>query len=449
MSNRIKASLFVIADIAALYAALFLTLIVRYGGGFWTQFVEEHALPFSIVFALWILVFYIAGLYDLRRLRNNLDFAKMLMLCLAIGAALAVALFYAIPSFGITPKTNLLIFVVVFAAIETVWRRFLNRIIALGEPLHKILIVGNSDTTEAISKMVGENPQFGYEIRAKIDEADAYARPDVIGRTAEEKGVNLIVIPRRLKRESSLAAALYDLFSKGILVSDLVNFHEVMLKKVPLDDLEEAWFLENIESAGQFYDPLKRAGEFVGALAIGIALLPLEILIALVVSLTSRGPVLIRQKRTGKLGREFTLYKFRSMYALAPSGMAETQGAQWSTGGKDPRVTPFGRILRASHLDELPQLLNIVKGDTSFVGPRPERPEIVEKLKVQIPYYEIRLLVTPGVTGWAQINHRADRDVADVKEKLQYDIYYLKNRSLTLDIAIVLRTIKSLFVNPE
>lgn len=257
------------------------------------------------------------------------------------------------------------------------------------------------------------------------------------------------VIPRKLKRETALAAVLYDCFSKGILVSDLVNFYEIIMRKVPFDDLEEAWFLENIENVGQFYDPLKRAVELVGALVLGVVLLPIEALIAIVIKITSRGPVFIHQERVGKLGRTFTLYKFRSMVALAPDGQAETNGAQWSAGGgKDPRITPFGRILRASHLDELPQLMNIVRGETSFVGPRPERPEIVERLKKQIPYYEVRLLVVPGVTGWAQINHRADRDLEDVKQKLQYDIYYLKNRSLVLDGAIILRTLKSLFVNP-
>ncbi len=448
--HKAKSLLFLVADLVALYAALFITLAIRYRGAFWTAFVVQHAVPFSMIFAMWVLVFYIAGLYDLRRLRNSIDFVKTLYLCIGIGAALAVALFYAVPAFGIAPKTNLLIFIVLFALIETPWRRFLNRAMATGDALHKVLFVGDGATGAEVKRVIRENAQFGYAIKAEIDERDAYAHPQTIADAAAREGVNLIVIPRKLKRESGLAAVLYDLFSKGYLVSDLVNFYELILRKVPLDDLEEAWFLENIENVGQFYDPLKRALELVFALALGIVLLPLELLIALLVKLTSRGPVLIRQTRTGRLGREFTLYKFRSMYALAPDGHAETAGAQWSAGGgRDPRITPFGRALRASHLDELPQLWNIVRGDTSFVGPRPERPEIVERLKAQIPYYEVRLLVTPGVTGWAQINHRADRDVEDVKEKLQYDVFYLKNRSLVLDGAIVLRTIKTLFVNPE
>jgi exopolysaccharide biosynthesis polyprenyl glycosylphosphotransferase len=449
LGNRVKVFLFFLADVAALYVALFATLFIRYQGNYY-HYIGEHLGPFTVVFIFWIIIFYVAGLYDLRRLRNNIDFVKTLLLCLAIGAAIAAILFYLIPAFGITPKTNLLIFIVVFAVLEIFWRRFLNRAITFGGAPNKILIVNGDPVGEEIKKTVRENPQLGYEIKIEIDEADAYAHPKRIAEAATREQINLIIIPRRLKRESALAAVLYDCFSKGILVSDLVNFYEVIMRKVPLDDLEEAWFLENIENVGQFYDPLKRAIELVGAIILLIALLPFEILIAIIIKLTSRGPVFIRQERVGKLGRTFMLYKFRSMVALAPDGQAETNGAQWSAGsGKDPRITAFGGVLRASHLDELPQLVNIIRGDTSFVGPRPERPEIVEKLKKQIPYYEIRLLTVPGVTGWAQINHRADLGLDDVKQKLQYDVYYLKNRSLVLDAAIILKTLKSLFVNPE
>ena len=402
-----------------------------------------------MVFAVWILVFYVAGLYDLRRLRNTIDFLKTLFAAIAIGTALAIALFYAVPAFGITPKTNLLIFVVIFTIVESAWRRLLNRLLAFGEAPHRVLFVGDGATKDEVLRTIRAHAQLGYAVAAEIDAKTAAEDPSAILRAAKDHRANLIVIPSTLKRDAPLAAVLYHLFSKGMLVSDLVNFYEVVMRKVPLDDLEEAWFLENIENVGQFYDPLKRAVEFALALALGIILLPLELLIAVLVKLTSRGPVLIRQTRTGRLGRAFTLYKFRSMYALAPSGMAETHGAQWSSGANDPRVTPLGRVLRASHLDELPQFINLIRGDTSFVGPRPERPEIVDQLKAQIPFYEVRLLVTPGVTGWAQINHRADQGLEDVKEKLRYDVYYLKNRSLALDIAIILRTLKTLFVNPE
>ena len=162
---------------------------------------------------------------------------------------------------------------------------------------------------------------------------------------------NIVVVPRHLKREGKLLLVLYELFGSEVLVMDLAAFYERVLQKVPLDDLlEETWFLENIEGAGRYYDSLKRAGELVFALVVGIVLLPVEIVIGILVKLTSRGPVFIRQKRTGKNGAEFTLFKFRSMVALAPDGQAETNGGRFSGAG-DKRITPFGKFIRVSHLD--------------------------------------------------------------------------------------------------
>ncbi len=441
--NKLKAFLFFVADAAALYAALFITLIIRYGGRFYAEFIDAHAGPFTIIFILWIIVFYIAGLYDLRRLRNNIDFIKTLFLCLGIDAALAVLLFYSIPAFGIAPKTNLLIFIAVFAVIEIFWRRLLNRAMAFGEAPNKALVIGDGAIAEEVKKAAAEHPQLGYAIKAELDEKAAYAAPARIKEIAEREGVNLIVISHKLKHEPALVTVLYELFATGIVVTDLVSFYELIMRKVPLSGIHETWFLENIAREVSFYDPLKRASEFIGALMIGIILLPFEIIIALLVALTSRGPVIYRQVRVGERGKNFTLYKFRTMRVDA-----EKDGAQWAV-KKDTRTTPIGGILRASHLDELPQLWNIIRGDLSFVGPRPERPEFVAKLEARIPYYEARLFIKPGVTGWAQIHHRADLTDEDVIEKLQYDIYYLKNRSPILDWAIVLKTIKSIFVNPE
>lgn len=441
--NKLKAFLFFIADAAALYAALFITLLVRYGGQFYKEFEDAHAIPFTIIFVLWIIVFYVAGLYDLRRLRNNLEFLKTLFLCLGVNAALAVLLFYLIPVFGITPKTNLLIFIIIFAVIEVFWRRFLNRLMAFGEAPNRMLVIGDGAIGAEIKKTVAENPQLGYAIKAEMDEKKAYAAPQEIKALAEREHINLIVIPHKLKQEPALVAALYELFAGGVVVTDLISFYEVIMRKVPLMEVQQTWFLENIAGEVRFYDSLKRAFELVAALVIGIVLLPLEILIAFLVAVTSPGPVIYRQVRVGEKGKEFTLYKFRSMRTDA-----EKNGVQWAA-KNDARMTPIGGVLRASHLDELPQLWNLIRGDISFVGPRPERPEFVNQLAKRIPYYEARLLIRPGITGWAQIHHRADLTDADVMQKLQYDIYYLKNRSVVLDAAIVLRTLKTIFVNPE
>lgn len=442
MNNRVKILLLFLGDIIALYASLFITLAIRYGLGLPDFATDANVLPFSIIFIVWLIIFFIAGLYDLRRLRNNLEFVKALWLTIATSAIVSILIFYAVPFFGITPKTNLFIFVVVFALIETVWRRAFNRTVSSGEAPNQVLLIGGAAAAE-IERTINENAQLGYQVRARMDESAAEKTPETLEKIVQEKGINCVVVSRSLKREGQLPAALYKFFAQGILVLDLPNFYEIVMRKVPLADLEETWFLENIESAAQLYDPLKRAWEFLAALIIGIVLLPFEILIAIIVAITSRGPVIYRQIRAGKNGKNFTLYKFRTMRMDA-----EKHGAQWATKG-DARVTGFGKFLRASHLDELPQLWNVLRGELSFVGPRPERPEFVSKLEAQIPYYETRLLIKPGVTGWAQLNHRADLDLEDVKQKLQYDIYYLKNRSLILDLAIIMKTLKSFFVNPE
>lgn len=439
-----------LGDVIALYLALFAALLIRYGNDFYNQFIDRHLLPFTIIFPLWLIIFYVAGLYDLRRLRNNLEFVKTLWLTIFINAVIAVFFFYLMPIFPITPKTNLFIFITIFAALEMWWRRWFNQLVSSGEAPNKVLLVGNS--LGAIEGIVSSAPtwinQLGYELKARVAEEEVTADPQKLRELVFSKNINLVVIPRRLKNNERLTRVLYELLNSGIKIRDIPGFYEIISRKIPLGELEEGWFIENLAEQQKFYDPLKVAWEFMVAAVMLVLLFPLLLTVGVLVKLTSAGPVLIRQKRVGERDKIFILYKFRSMRALSTDGQAETNGAQWST-PNDKRATTLGRFLRHTHLDELPQLINIIKGELSFVGPRPERPEFVKILKEKIPYYEVRMLVKPGITGWAQIHHHKDVTTEDVVEKLQYDIYYIKNRSPILDLAIVLKTIKSLFVNPK
>lgn len=439
MANKIKIAVLFLGDVLALYVGLFATLILRYGPSFFLQFHEKHFLPFTIIFIIWVTIFYIAGLYDLKRLHNNLDFIRLLNLTLSINFILAVFFFYLIPAFGIAPKTNLFIFIVLFFFIEIFWRRVFNVMTISSDAPNRVIIVGTSETADTVCETIKSNPQLGYEIAARITEDSS--QPHILSKFTLMNNVNLLIIPRHFKNNPELTNVLYELLGSGVEIRDLTSFYELIIGKVPLADLEETWFLENLINQQKFYDKLKRALELLSAILIQVVALPLELIISLIIKITSRGPIIYRQVRVGKNGREFILYKFRTMPLDA-----EKDGAKWA-GENDPRATPFGRLLRRTHLDELPQLINIMKGELSFVGPRPERPEFVKILKDKIPYYEIRLLVKPGVTGWAQINYHKDTELEDVKEKLQYDIYYLKNRSIILDLSIFLKTIKSFFVN--
>jgi exopolysaccharide biosynthesis polyprenyl glycosylphosphotransferase len=442
LPNPVKIFILVIGDIAALYAALVAALYLRYGTDFAGVFYSIHFGPFSIIFPLWLLVFYIAGLYDLPRLRNNLEFLQTLYLTVFVNALVTIAVFYLVPAFGITPKTNLFIFIALFVIIESVWRRTFNRRASFREGLNRVLLLDRSPRAKEIHDTLAANPQLGYAVKLWLD-APAIDEPERIRRLIGEHHITLVVVPTHLKHETSTAKLLYELLASGIEVRDLPDFYEIVFRKVPIPDIAESWFVEHHVGQRKFYDDLKRGLEFVGALVIGIALLPLELLIAFLIMLTSPGPAVYSQVRVGKRNREFTLYKFRTMRVNA-----EQNGAQWAA-KNDARVTGIGKILRATHLDELPQLWNVVRNELSFVGPRPERPEFVRPLAERIPYFEIRHIVNPGITGWAQINYRYGASAEDANQKLQYDLYYLKNRSVILDIAIIIKTIKSFFVNNE
>lgn len=444
MTLRQKITTFVLflADIATLYLSLLAALVLRYGSNFYEQLILWHLTPFTAIFFVWIIIFYVAGLYDLRRLRDTIDFLKTLWLAIVINTFFSIAFFYLIPAFGITPKTNLFLFAAIFTIIETLWRRTFNRHARFGEAAN-VLLIGQGSTAEAINASIQTNPQLGYAIQEWIRKDDVNGEIEALRTKLTTHAIDVLIIPRHFKKDSRLARAVYDLLTLGVEVHDLTNFYELVIRKVPLADLEEAWFLENLIGHQKFYDQLKRALELAFAFLLGIVLLPLEILIALLVKITSPGPVIYAQTRIGKNNKPFTLYKFRTMRADA-----ERDGARWSK-PKDARVTPFGKFLRYSHLDELPQLVNIMRGNVSFVGPRPERPEFVTLLTSEIPHYEIRHLIAPGITGWAQVNFRYGASVEDAYEKLQYDLYYLKNRSLILDAAIILRTLRSFFVNQK
>ncbi len=444
-ANKIRNIFILAGDVLVLYLSLFLALVIRYGSEF-EKFTDQHLIPFSLIFMPWLLVFYVAGLYDPRRLRNNIEFLKTLSLAITVNAVLAMFFFYLIPYFGITPKTNLLIFLAVFAVIEIIWRRSFNRITVSISAKTKIMLVGSSHSAEEISDFIKENPQLGYELAVWLKNKKDFSYLKEISEwenLIKNNGMDLIVIPRYFKNEPDASKIFYRLLMLGIDIVDIPTFYETIFHKIPLDEINEEWFLDEIVEKEKSYGSIKRGAEFALALALGIVFLPLEILIAILVKITSAGPAIYRQVRVGENGKEFVLYKFRTMKIDAESG-----GPKWAE-KNDPRTTAIGGFLRHTHLDELPQLINIIKGEISLVGPRPERPEFIKVLRWKIPHYDVRHLIKPGVTGWAQVNYRYGASEEDAAEKLKYDIYYLKNRSFILDITIVLKTLKSFFINQK
>lgn len=258
---------------------------------------------------------------------------------------------------------------------------------------------------------------------------------DAVARIARELEIDEVVVAAELAADDAVGNAVMACMSQHCRVTDQPTFVEKLLGEVPVSDLTPHWFMAADVYGGGAYAALKRLADLVAA-GLGLMLtLPLWPLIALLIRLESAGPAIYRQRRVGLHGREFEICKFRTMRADA-----EADGARWASSG-DRRVTRVGRVLRRTRIDELPQLWNILRGEMSLVGPRPERPEFVADLCRRIPHYAQRHLIKPGLTGWAQIHCGYGSSVEDAQRKLCYDLYYLKHRSFELDVAVLIRTV--------
>ncbi|MDI6734267.1 MAG: sugar transferase [Patescibacteria group bacterium] len=440
--TKLKSLFLLFGDILSFYLALIITLFLRYGNSLTLVSFNKHIWPFSIIFALWIIIFYITNLYDLKRAKNEPNFFKTLSVTQIINLSTAFAFFYLLPFFDVSPRTNLLLFTIISTIFLTGWRYFFNRLIK-NTRSQNILIIGLTPEAERATHYLGTNPQLGLNIKSilknGIDDPLWLSLPKII----EKEQISTLVIAPHIKKNRRAAKVIFDELTQGIEILDTSTFYEQIFNKTPLSELEEMWFLENVAHKRMLYETAKKIMEFFITLTLVIILTPFFIIIYFLIKLTSPGRTIYKQIRVGKKEKIFTLYKFRTMKIDA-----EKNGPEWSK-PNDERITPIGKILRSSHLDELPQLFNVLKGDISFVGPRPERPEFVKELKEKIPFYEIRHIVKPGITGWAQINYRYGSSVKDAYEKLQYDIFYIKNRSIILDLLVILKTIKTFFVNQK
>ncbi len=318
------------------------------------------------------------------------------------------------------------------------WPRWIRRA-GLGE---RVVVAGHGPAVDVIEEEVRRRQDPGVELVGFLDDRlPPPARRRVLGPPAEaarvvrEHDVQRLVLAgdTQLPGDTLLAVRLED-----VKISDLTSFHEQLTGRLPVERLSGAdLFLSSSPRVGMFYVVSRRLLDVVFA-ALGLLLaFPLGVLVALAIRLESPGPVLYRQQRVGRNGTVFTLAKFRSMRADAEAD----SGPVWAS-GNDARVTRVGQWLRRLRIDEIPQLWSVLRNDMSLVGPRPERPFFVAELERRIPSYGQRHIVKPGVTGWAQINYSYGSSVDDALIKLQYDLYYIKNRNLALDVAILLRTVK-------
>ena len=438
------------SDLAVLFGSLLLTLYIRYGSELSEQF-YTHLVPFSMIFAVWLIVFYITNLYEPTALRNNIHFYSSLLQAIIVSLVISIVFFYLIPVFNITPKTNLAIFAAIFTGLEFGVRYLFNG--AFEKKFKKsILIVGLDQQSLELARFIKDNPQLGYELKYAVD-----VTPEKTDKTESEftkfgiirslrdleaiiknERIDTVIISPEAYQTPELINIFYKSLEQKISFLNLASFYERLTGKVPLGAINHIWFLENIsEGKKRAYELVKRAGDIVFGLLFGIVSLVFYPFIIIAMQIDSPGPIFYKQNRVGRLGKPFKLIKFRNMIPNAE----EKTGAVWTV-ENDPRITRVGNFLRKTRLDEIPQLWTIVKGEMSLVGPRAERPEFHEMLKNGVPFYEERYLIKPGLTGWAQINFHYGSSVSDAAEKLKYDLYYIKNRSLLLDLGIALKTVR-------
>ena len=243
-------------------------------------------------------------------------------------------------------------------------------------------------------------------------------------------------------KNKSLTQTIVKKVIGGTKAKDLITFIEENTERIPLDYVDELWLLYNIKSPNSFYNKAEKVLDFFLSFILLIILFPIGFMFALAHCIESKGPIFYKQERLGFKGKKFKLIKFRTMIPDA-----EKEGPKFAS-ENDPRITKIGKIMRKFRIDEIPQFINVLKGDLSLIGPRPEREVFVKELEKKIPFYRLRLEVKPGITGWAQVNYRyAGNNLDDHKKKLEYDLYYIKNKNLILDIIIIIKTIKTVVMS--
>jgi sugar transferase (PEP-CTERM system associated) len=408
-----------------------------------------RAIVFAAVFQLFL---HFRDVYDFRRTFSFAQFFVRLAQALALASGTLSVVYYLYPGLMVG-RGVFAIALALISAFLIVWHTLLRLYFGTRTPRSNILILGTGRLAKELVSEILQHPDVGIGVCGFVDDDPALlgasiVNPRVIGtyqdltRLVREQKVDRVVVELQDRRGRLPIDDLLQLKTQGVAVEDATSLYERITGKIAIENLKPSWMIFNAGfevSKGAMRQ--KRFFSLVFSTVLIILFLPVILPIMLLIKLDSRGPVFFRQERVGQDGKIFTVWKFRSMRADAEK---ET-GPVWSRPG-DARVTRVGKFLRRTRLDELPQLYNVLVGDMSLVGPRPERPHFVRELASMIPFYHLRHAVKPGVTGWAQINFEYGSSMRDAVEKLQYDLFYIKHLSWLLDSVIIFQTIKTVLV---
>ena len=419
-------------DFVALYLALFLALSIRYDGSFTWNMLSLHAFPFTVISLFSVLAYYIAGMYE-RSVVYNLKKVAGRLLNTEIATALgAIVFFYLYNNPSITPKTTLTLYVAFSYTVVFFIRLIYARLFSIPAPVSAILIANGKEADELYSRSI-EDGTLGIKFIGRIDPADAELE-ERVKEIIRHGNPSMIVIDNGHPGTAKILPALYEFIFSSKRFIDVQTLYEEVFERVPLSLVRYEWFLEHASAArSQIYNIVRRIVEIIIAFVLAIFTALIAPFVALAIKLEDHGPVFIIQRRIGKEGKVVLLPKFRSMKS--------SDGGKWLE-ANDNRVTRVGYFLRKTRIDELPQVFSVLKGDLSLIGPRPDIESLGQYLENQLPFYRIRHLVPPGLSGWAQIKQDdPPQSLEENRLRLSYDFYYVKNRSLILDLAIALRTI--------
>lgn len=423
---RTKQALIIIGDCLALGIAFGIMILLRFDSNRDAFLILAQIRIFTGLFIGWILIFYIFDLYTIRRITPTPRSVGLLGLALSVAVLISSVFFYLFPNtLGIAPKLNLLLVGLFSFGTMVLWRRYAHRFLSTAVR-YRIVLIGEGQLLAAIATEITQNPHIGTI-------TNHYSTiPQTI-----DTSTHLIIT------ETTDYATIFPILqSTHAELLSVADAYELLFGKVSIALLTDTTALHLIgeHDAHHFY-AIRRFFEILIAGSVLLLTSPLLIIAGIAIYIEDRGPIVYTQRRVGRYGALFTIYKLRSMHIHA-----EQHGAQWAT-TNDPRTTLVGAFLRKTHIDELLQMINIIKGELALVGPRPERPEFVSRLEQEIPYYALRHTIRPGFTGWAQIKFHYARTDAESREKFAYDLYYIKHQSLLLDSGILLKTLQIIFTH--
>jgi sugar transferase (PEP-CTERM system associated) len=406
---------------------------------------QNGLLKIAAITAFTLLLSYYFDLYEPQRISGNWEIYFRLLLVLSVLSFALAGVVYIFPGIDIGP--NVLVAGVSILTIALVpWRSAYERIVRLPVFCQRVYVLGNGERARAIAGILNSRrdagmtvleSQAGGDFPADLDRYSAdlrsFCRPKVT--------IDRVIVAMENRRGALPVHELLNLRLRGVVIEDAGFVMERLLGKLSLDGLHPSnlIFTHGFKVKAIHQISRRLVSMIISFVALLICL-PFVPLIILAVRLSSPGPIFFRQTRVGLGGRHFSVIKFRTMRQDA-----EAHGAVWAT-QDDPRITKLGKFMRKTRLDEIPQLWNVLRGEMGFVGPRPERPEFVEMLSSQIPYYEFRHMIRPGITGWAQVRYKYGASIEETKRKLEYDLYYIKHLSLGLDLLIMFETIKTIIL---